>query len=102
MPLTPEQTAIRTILGDAWTRAGADARIVYQTEWLGWLPYGQYHGVDVEHAGGREHVSRRFPADWALEDLLALERAGILRRLSEAHEPADDMHRIVYEMTEGG
>jgi hypothetical protein len=102
MPLTSLQIAIRIILGSACERAGAGARIVYQTEWLGWLPFGQYHRVDVEHGGGKEDVSGLFPAAWSLDDLLALEHAGILRRESEAHEAASDMDRIVYEMTEGG
>lgn len=102
MPLTHRQAEIARVLADAWRAAGEGARIVWQTEWLGYLPYGQYQWVDLERADGKDDVSRRFPDSWDREDVLALEAAGLLRRLSETREPADDMHRIVYEMREQG
>jgi hypothetical protein len=102
MELTAEQRDIARRLAEACARAGAGARIVYQTEYLGWLPFGQYHWVDVESADGKESVSNHFPDGWAREDLLRIESAGLLRRVGEAREDADDLHRIVYEMTEEG
>lgn len=102
MPLTPPQREIVRLLTDAWRAAGAGARIVYQTEWLGWLPFGQYQWVDVERADGKDEVSLRFPGGWVMADVIALERAGLLRRVSEEHEDASDMDRIVFEMTEEG
>lgn len=100
MALTPTQHEIARLLADAWARAGDGARIVYRTEWLGYLPYGQYEWTDVEHAGRKDPVSRGFPDGWGMDDLLALERAGRLRRVGETREPADEMHEIVFEMTE--
>lgn len=81
--------------------AGAGARLRYRTEWLGWLPFGQYHGVDVERAGERP-AALELPGGWELDDLLALERAGRLRRVGEARDPADDVHEIIYEIVEDG
>ena len=102
MPLTPRQYEIACLLAEAWTAAGAGARVVYQTEWLGWLPSGQYQWVDVEHAAGKDEVSLRFPSGWEMEDVLAVERDGRLRRLSETREAADEMQRIEFEMMENG
>jgi hypothetical protein len=76
--------------------------IVYQTEWLGWLPFGQYPWVDVERADGKDDVALRFPGGWEMADVVALEQAGLLRRVREEHEDASGMDRIVFEMTEEG
>lgn len=90
--LTAVQTEVLRLLDEALDAGGAGARIRYRTEWLGYLPYGQYHWVDVDGAG-----ELRLPDGWAMDDLLALERAGHLRRVSETREPASDMVEIVYE-----
>lgn len=74
-------------------------RIAWRTEWLGYLPCARYHWVEVERAEGWETISRDFPGGWAMEDLLALEAAGLLRRTGESREPADAVHRITYEIT---
>lgn len=100
MALTGLQREMARLLADAWAAAGPGARIVYQSEYLGWLPYGQYQWVDVEGARGKDDASRRFPSGWEMEDVLALEGAGVLRRVEETREEADNLHRIVYAMAE--
>lgn len=100
MALTELQREMARVLAQAWAAAGPGARIVHQSEYLGWLPYGQYQWVDVEHAGGREDVSRRFPSGWEREDVLAVEGAGLLRRVSETRDRDESLYQIVYVMTE--
>lgn len=102
MPLTPRQREIVRLLADAWRAAGDGARIVHQTEWLGWMPFGRYPWVDVERADGKDEVSLRFPGGWERADVIALERAGLLRRAGKEHEDASDLDRIVFAMTEEG
>lgn len=72
----------------------ADRRVVYVSEWLGWLPYGCYHWVEVN---GQEIAD--LPSDWQRSDLQALEQFGFLRRLEEWQDPADEYHlTITYEV----
>jgi hypothetical protein len=54
----------------------------------------------VEDGDAREDASRRFPSGWEREDVLALEGAGMLRRVSELRDRDESLYRIVYEMTE--
>jgi hypothetical protein len=58
---------------------------VYRSEWLGYLPFGLYHWVTV----GGEDVSARWPWGWGRADLEALERAGVLTKVSERGNPQD-------------
>ncbi|WP_339730871.1 hypothetical protein [uncultured Gimesia sp.] len=76
--------------------AGEPSRqFTYVTEWLGYLPFGQYHWIEV--AG--QDLSTTFPAKWQLSDLETLERAGHVRRVSEWQNPNDELHRkITYEI----
>jgi hypothetical protein len=100
MTLTDMQREMARLLTDAYAAAGPGARIVYESEWLGWLPFGQYHWVGVEGAQGKDEVSRRFPSGWEMEDVLAMERAGVLRRVSQSGNAGDDEQQIVYEIAE--
>lgn len=93
---------ILRVLVDASASSGPGARIRWRTEWLGWLPFGQYQWVEVEREGGTDSLSRLLPDGWSLEDLQALAAAGHLRQVSEAREEESDMHEIVYELTEAG
>ncbi|QDT40156.1 hypothetical protein Pan241w_02120 [Gimesia alba] len=76
--------------------AGEPSReFTYVTEWLGYLPFGQYHWIEV--AG--QDLSTTFPTEWQFSDLEALERAGHLCRVSEWQNPNDELHRrIIYEI----
>ncbi|HYR10025.1 MAG TPA: hypothetical protein VEQ60_19785 [Longimicrobium sp.] len=96
--LTPAQREILRLITDAVAGGG---RIVYRSEYLGWLPFGQYQGVEVEPAGAERPVPLTLPGGWEMDDLLAIEQAGHLRRVSETHETEDDVE-IIYELGEGG
>lgn len=87
---------ILRVVSGACERAGT--RIHYRTEWLGYLPFGQYHWVDVECDGEWRDITRELPEGWTMEDLQELAGAGHLRQVSEEIDPADDVHDIVYEL----
>lgn len=77
--LTEQQKEILQILLAATERLGSDGSFTYQTEWLGFLPFGQYHWVDVEG----ERVSNQFPSGWGLSDLDALVAFGLAEKVAE-------------------
>ena len=78
--------------------AVAGATVTYETEWLGYLPFGQYHSLNV--TGG--DVLRDLPDDWERDDLLALEREGLLVRVDEWHDPnAPDDLRLIFRLDDG-
>jgi hypothetical protein len=95
---TPAQREILRLITDA---AAGGGRIIYRSEYLGWLPYGQYHGIEVASAGAERPVPLKLPTGWEMDDLLAIEQAGHLRRISETHESEGDVE-IIYELVEGG
>jgi hypothetical protein len=97
--LTPVQREILRLMGEAVAGGG---RIIYRSEYLGWFPFGQYQGIEVEPAGAERPVPLTLPGGWEMDDLLAIEQAGHLRRVSETHETVDDVHEIIYERVEGG
>ena len=72
---------------------------VYHTEWLGYLPFGLCHWLVAD---GND-ISRSIPSDWASdwssEDLVALEREGLLKRIDEWTNPEDHCETTVtYEL----
>lgn len=77
--LTELQEKILQALHAASARLGSDGSFTYQTEWLGFLPYGQYHRVDVQG----ERVSDKFPSGWERSDLDALVAFGLAERVGE-------------------
>jgi hypothetical protein len=85
--LTAMQVAIRDKIATAVRSAGS-ARVVYRSEWLGYLPFGAYHWVECEGAS----ISDEFPADWSAADLAALERHGFLKLISAWTDPDDEFH----------
>jgi hypothetical protein len=69
-----------------------------RTEYLGYLPFGQYHWVTV---GGID-VSLQYPEGWERSDLEALAAAGVLARVSEWVNPRDACEaEVQYDVTEG-
>jgi hypothetical protein len=96
--LTPVQRGILRLMSAAVAGGG---RILYRSEWLGWLPFGQYQGIEVEPAGAERAVPLTLPGGWELSDVLAIEQAGRLRRIGETHEAQDDVE-IIYELVEDG
>jgi hypothetical protein len=94
-------TPLQLELARRLQRAAADLngqRVVYRTEYLGYLPYGQYYWVTV--AG--EDVSLACPNGWEWRDLEALADAGVLTRVSHWVNPRDDCEReSLYDVAAG-
>ncbi|QXI31056.1 hypothetical protein [Pseudomonas vanderleydeniana] len=76
---------------EALVAASAVDEITYQSEWLGYLPFGVYHWI--EHQG--KEVSSDFPAGWTLEDLAGLERSGFLELIESQQDPTDEFDRRI-------
>jgi hypothetical protein len=82
-------------------RAAADIggrQVVYRTEYLGYLPFGQYHWITV--AG--QDVSLECPEGWGWRDLEALADAEVLVRVSQWVNPQDDCEmEALYDLGAG-
>ena len=90
--LTDSQSAILRILQSA-VEAEATRRVVYCSDWLGWLPYGCYTGLKY----GQEVAG--MPSDWQRTDLNALEEHGLIRMVDQVKDVEDEFHeRITYEV----
>ncbi len=77
----------------------ASRRIVYQTEYLGYLPFGKYHWITVAD----QDVSLKCPEGWCWQDLEALADAGELVRISNWINPHDELERVShYDLVPGG
>jgi len=97
MDLTAVQTDLLRCLRSA-VEAKASHRVVYCSEWLGYLPYGIYHWVEVEG----QDISKTFPSDWRRIDLEALEKVGLLARIDEWQNPNDEYDtKVTYEVSSG-
>lgn len=83
--MTPLQQELAQRLRQAAGDTGG-RRVVYRTEYLGYLPYGQYHWVTV----GGVDVSLACPDGWGWRDLEALADAGELVRVSQWVNPQND------------
>jgi len=81
---------IKSKIREAVTASESD-EIIYRSEWLGYMPFPVYRWV--EHRG--EDFSSDFPADWSLEDLASLERAGFLEMLEAYENPEDTFDRDI-------
>lgn len=72
-------------------------RVVYCTEYLGYLPFGLYHWFEVR---GNRVSNESLPFDFSHTDLDALVAAGRLRKLGEFRNADDpDESRTVFEVT---
>lgn len=71
--------------------AATRGEFTYASEWLGYLPYGAYHWLEVD---GRD-VTGGMPDGWTLEDLVSLEREGFLERQGEERDPKDEHWRRI-------
>jgi hypothetical protein len=67
------------------------AEIVYETDWLGYLPFGQYHWFECN---GNE--VRDLPSGWEFSDVEALEAGGFLTRTGEWKDPKYSEHEKVF------
>lgn len=87
--MTKTQALIRQKIEAAVNSAQCHV-IEYQSEWLGYLPFGVYHWVEC---AGKE-ISHNFPSGWTELDLLALEATGFLEKMEECENPADEFERL--------
>ena len=86
--MTPLQQELARRLQHAVAETG-DRRVVYRTEYLGYLPFGQYHWATL----GGQDVSPRWPEGWEWWDLEALADVGVLVRVSHWVNPQDECER---------
>jgi hypothetical protein len=96
MSLTPTQGALLACLRSA-VAGGRTRRVVYCTEYLGYLPFGLYHWFVVS---GEAIDSSALPPGFSRSDLDALEAAGVLHfvgRLSSAEDELES--RTTYELS---
>jgi len=68
--------------------------VIYKSEWLGYLPFGQYHWVEVNG----EEIQPNNP-DSLQADLSLLAQLGVLRIIKEVQINAEDNH-IYYQLVE--
>ncbi|UZE21485.1 hypothetical protein LOY67_15665 [Pseudomonas sp. B21-056] len=88
--MNDRQAIIKELIMAA-VKAGKSDEIVYQSEWLGYVPFGVYHWVECQG----ENVSSDFPFGWALEDLAGLEQMGFLETLEAYENPEDSFDREI-------
>ncbi|WP_260960762.1 hypothetical protein [Pseudomonas citri] len=89
-PMDERQKAIRDKI--VAVMAGSESNeIVYQSEWLGYVPFGVYHWVEYQ---GKD-LSGDFPFGWSLEDLVGLQRIGFLEQLEAYENPEDQFDRCI-------
>ena len=72
--------------------------VKYVSEWLGYLPFGAYHWIEI----GEDHSAERaLGTEWGSRDLDALESAGWLELVS--HEERDEFDSTtIYRITPAG
>jgi len=89
MALTPLQIELLSAIQLA-VPSQRHCRIIYHREWLGHLPFGIYHWINL----GKQDLSRTFSKswclDWSQQDLEALVPAGFLAKVDEWHNPDDE------------
>ncbi|MCG6574730.1 hypothetical protein EGM97_08425 [Pseudomonas sp. AF32] len=88
--MNERQSLIKTRIEAAMIASHCD-RIDYQSEWLGYMPFGVYHWVECQG----ENISSDFPFDWSLEDLAGLEQIGFLETLETYENPEDHYDRHI-------
>src|SRR5437588_9609023 len=94
MKLTALQTDLLQCLQSA-IEAKPSHRVVYCSEWLGYLPFGVYHWVDADG----QDISLSFPWGWSRSDLESLERAGFITKIDEWKSPDDEYDfKVTFEV----
>jgi hypothetical protein len=92
MALTELQIRLLSSIQSA-VEATPNRRIVYCTEWLGYLPFGAYHWIEVDG----QDISNSFPLDWSMDwsqrDIEALVDAGHLTMIDEWTNPSDELEK---------
>lgn len=83
--MTPLQQMLARVLRHAAAATGG-RRVVHRTEYLGYLPFGQYQWLTVAGVD----CSAKCPDGLEWRDLEALADAGVLFRISRCVGPQDD------------
>ena len=65
---------------------------IYKSEWLGYLPYGQYHWVEV---GGEEIKPGN--QETLYDDMVLLEKTGAIKAIKTVRPNNEDKH-IYYKL----
>ena len=71
----------------------SDGQFVWITEYLGYLPFGQYQWLEINN----EDISNNFEFYWDYNDLVKLNELGLLIKISEENL-SDDNKRIKYKI----
>ena len=71
----------------------SDGQFEWITEWLGYLPYGQYQWLEIDN----KDISREFEFSWDSKDLVKLNNLGLLLKISEENF-SDDKTIIKYKI----
>jgi hypothetical protein len=87
---TAIQVELRKRITDA-VRHEACRQIEYQSEWLGYLPYGLYHWI---RCNGND-LDLLLSEAWGIDDLDALEQAGVLQKTDDVTSPDDEFERTI-------
>ena len=65
-------------IGEKSKQASSDGVFEWITEWLGYLPYGQYQWLEINN----KDISTCFEFAWEYNDLVKLAQIGLLTELS--------------------
>lgn len=91
MKLSKHQQELLLVLKTTVKRKASN-EIVYKSEWLGYLPFGQYHWLEID---GEELKLNTHES--LLEDLSHLNILGLLERVKDVQVNDEDLH-IYYEL----
>ncbi len=70
--------------------------VVLVYEWLGYLPFGLYRWLEID---GHCVSNDLLPDDWSGDDVRSLEKAGLLKKVSDWQAPEDSCHtKTTYEV----
>lgn len=95
MDLTSTQAELLISLRSAADR-GRTGCFVYCTEYLGYLPFGLYHWIEIN---GQAIEASALPPGYTRRDLDALESAGLLGMVGQLANAEDELEsRTTYEL----
>lgn len=95
MDLTATQAKLFATLRSAANR-GRSRRVVYCTEYLGYLPFGLYHWIEVN---GEAIDASALPWEFTRRDFDALEAVGLLYMVGRLSNAEDELEcRTTYEL----
>ena len=72
----------------------SDGVFVWTTEYLGWLPYGQYQWLEIND----KDISNNFKFEWDYKDLVKLNDLGFLKKISEDKYDNNSKEVVTYKL----